>query len=116
MKVNAPQLLSENVNYWFINTVETKTNAPYSRMLRTLDGNARAMLSPRFRILDNAPLAEVVLQEYASFGGELILESCEITEKRLYMKFVYPKLHGEVKPGDIIQAGVVVGNSEVGFG
>ena len=43
-------------------------------------------------------------------------ESCEITESRMYLKVVNPRLEAEVTPGDIVQAGVIISNSEVGLG
>ena len=38
----APELLAQNLNCWF-------TKEPAQRMLRTLDGTARAYLSNRYR-------------------------------------------------------------------
>ncbi|MGH2928903.1 MAG: DUF932 domain-containing protein, partial [Solirubrobacteraceae bacterium] len=35
---------------------------------------------------------------------------------RLYLKTVAPRVEGEVKKGDVVQAGVVISNSEVGLG
>jgi hypothetical protein len=43
-------------------------------------------------------------------------ESVELTETRLYLKVVTPRVQCEVAPGDVVQAGVVVSNSEVGCG
>jgi hypothetical protein len=34
----------------------------------------------------------------------------------MYLKFVLPRLNHEMEPGDLVQAGVVVSNSEVGLG
>lgn len=42
----APELLAQNLNCWF-------TKEPAQRMLRTLDGTARAYLSNRYRRIDN---------------------------------------------------------------
>jgi hypothetical protein len=47
---------------------------------------------------------------------EARLESAELTETRLYLKVVTPRISFEVAPGDVVQAGVVVSNSEVGCG
>ena len=46
MHVEAPALLAHNVNHWF-------KEQPTERMVRTLDGKARAFLSNRYRRLDN---------------------------------------------------------------
>ncbi len=42
--------------------------------------------------------------------------SAEITEREFYLKAITPRLQAEVKPGDVVQAGVVISNSEVGHG
>jgi hypothetical protein len=34
----------------------------------------------------------------------------------MYLKAVFPRVQGEVKAGDVVQAGIVVTNSEVGMG
>lgn len=51
-------------------------------------------------------------------GGlpDIRFESCQITESRMYIKAVNPRLQAEVSPGDIVQAGVIISNSEVGLG
>ena len=43
-------------------------------------------------------------------------ESCQITDDYMYIKVVNPRLTAEVVPGDIVQAGVVISNSETGLG
>ncbi len=43
-------------------------------------------------------------------------ESCQITEDCMYIKVVNPRLQQEVVPGDIVQAGAIISNSEVGLG
>lgn len=84
-------------------------------MLRTLDGSVRAVLSDRYRRLDNFELAESVLPILQQVP-ELRFESMELTETRMYLKCVTPRLSCEMAPGDIVQAGVVISNSEVGLG
>jgi hypothetical protein len=108
MRSEAPALLEQNVNQWF----QTK---PEKRMVRTLDGVARAFLSDRYRRLDNLDLASAILPVIGEFGG-LVIESCEVTESRMYLKVAYPQLEREVKKGDVVQAGFLVSNSEIGQG
>ena len=55
-------------------------------MVRTLDGEARAFLSERFRPMDNHDLAEAVLPVFRDAGASV--ESCEITPSRMYIKGV----------------------------
>jgi hypothetical protein len=103
-----PVLLDRNVNTWLQSDDDR-------RMLRTLDGNVRAVLSDRYRRLDNYDLAESVLPILQRLP-EVRFESVELTETRMYLKVVTPRLKHEMSPGDIVQAGVVVSNSEVGHG
>nr|WP_297383443.1 DUF932 domain-containing protein [uncultured Roseateles sp.] len=108
MRAEQPVLLDRNVNTWLQSDDER-------RMLRTLDGNVRAVLSERYRRLDNFDLAESVLPILQQLP-EVRFESVELTETRMYMKCVTPRLKVEMAPGDIVQAGVVITNSEVGQG
>ncbi len=109
MRAEDPGLLSMNVNTWLDKMTGTK------RMLRTMDGNARALLSDRYRWIDNHEIASAVLP---IIGGieDARVESCELTESRMYIKVVSPRTQAEVKVGDPVQAGVIVMNSEVGQG
>lgn len=112
MLAKAPRLLAQNVNHWFHEN-------PEKRMVRTLGGNARAFMSNRYQRIDNEHIAEVTLPVLAQYHG-ITIPSAEITERRLYIQAVYPSLQAEVKGsrrvGDIVQAGLVITNSEVGFG
>lgn len=108
MRADQPALLDSNVNTW----LHSETD---KRMLRTLDGRVRAVLSDRYRRLDNYELAEHVLPILQRLPGSRF-ESVELTDTRLYLKVVTPNLKFEVAPGDVVQAGVVVSNSEVGHG
>lgn len=103
-----PTLLDENVNRLF-------RAEPSLRMVRTLDGQARAFLSNRYRRLDHEELAEAILPVLGEIP-HVEFPSCEITDSRLYLKAVTPRVEAEVKPGDVVQAGVVISNSEVGLG
>ncbi len=108
MRQDQPQLLDSNVNTWLKSEEER-------RMLRTLDGQVRAVLSERYRRLDNFDLAESVLPILMDLP-EVRFESVELTETRMYLKAVTPRLTFEMAPGDIVQAGVAITNSEVGHG
>jgi len=44
------------------------------------------------------------------------VESAELTDSRLYIKAITPKTTFEVRPGDVVNAGIVISNSEVGMG
>lgn len=112
MAAQKPELLAENVNAWF----SDKGN---SYMIRSMDyGNgpvARALLSERYRRIDNMEIAAAVLPLFAG-QEQYEVVSCEVTENRLYLKIVNHRLEMVVVPGDYVQAGVVISNSEVGLG
>lgn len=105
-----PDLLATNLNRWF-------TDSPSRRLVRTLDGLDRALLSDRYQRIDNIDVAGVVLPIFADMG--LTIRSCEATEHRLYIKASLPSLQREIKSrrvNDLVEAGVMVTNSEVGLG
>ncbi len=107
MLTDSPQLLADNVNHWL-------HDKPENRLTRTLDGRVRAFLSDRFRPLDNDLVAQFVLPVIGEMGVEV--SSCEVTPRRLYIKVTMPMLSREVKLGDVVQAGLIVSNSETGLG
>src|SRR6266851_4483397 len=86
------------------------------RMVRTLDGSARAFLSDRYRPLDHDEILEQVLPALGEFDLDWSQSSLEVTEQRLYMKLVNPQVEADVAVGDPVQAGVLVTNSEIGMG
>lgn len=108
MRYDNPELLAMNVNSWF-------NKSPKTRMIRTLDGTARAFLSEKYRRIDNFEIAQTVLPIIADMP-EASIESCEVTDERMYLKVVNPRLTTEVVPGDIVQSGILITNSEVGLG
>ena len=103
-----PELLARNVNSWF-------NRKPAQRMLRTLDGSARAFLSNRYRRIDNFDILQAVLPIIGEIR-DAQFESCQVTENRMYIKVINPRLQTEVSVGDVVQAGVMISNSEVGQG
>ena len=107
MSADSPELLCTNINHWF-------NTEPEVRQIRTLDGQARAFLSNKFRPLDNVELCKAVLPSIEEAGAEIL--SCEVTDRRLYIKAVAYELQGEVKTGDVVSAGLAISNSEVGHG
>lgn len=109
MRIDQPGLLDRNVNTWL------QSESADKRLIRTLDGRVRAVLSDRYRRLDNFDLAENVLPILQRLP-EAQFESIELTETRMYLKVVTPRIRYEIAPGDVVQAGVVVTNSEVGYG
>ncbi len=118
MREEAPELLARNVNHWF-------ESRPEQRMVRTLDGKARAFLSDRYRPLDHHDLAEAVLPSLVNSRAEV--HSCEITPTHLYIKGVVegtrqtvpppPNGHGPGAGTPVtVSPGIVISNSEIGLG
>ena len=115
----APDLLRANVNHWFDSVDET-------RMVRTLDDRARAYLSDRYRRLDNEDLLEAVIPAVNQAGAELV--SCEVTDRKLYLKAIINDRQEEIGPPtewtwgrgndeiDVVNPGIVISNSEIGQG
>ena len=112
MRTQKPQLLAENVNAWL-------GDRDQSYMIRSMDFGrgrvARAFLSDRYRRIDNLEVANAILPLFAG-KEEMEVVSCEVSDSRLYIKIVNHKLEMTVVPGDYVQAGVVISNSEVGLG
>lgn len=109
MLAEQPDLLVKNVNTWL------KSDDKAKRLVRTLDGNARAFLSNRYQRIENEEIAAVALPILMS-DPNLQVVSAEVTEKRLYIQATTKRVTGEVKKGDPVQAGVIISNSEVGHG
>jgi len=118
MRREAPELLCNNVNEWF-------RRYPEQRMIRTLDGRARAFLSDRFRALDNFDLFEAAYPRLDKMGVEVL--SCEVTETRMYLKVVDQRIKADLPTGwtptnrghqrfDTVSPALVLSNSEVGAG
>ena len=121
MREEQPVLLEENVNTWLQSQPATE------RMLRTVDGSVRAFLSNKYRPLDNVDMLEAVLPTLEQSGCRI--ESCDITEKRFYLKavsnnveFVLPEETAQqaaarIRDGtherrdDVLAAGLVCSNS-----
>lgn len=104
-----PALLDSNVN-----TLLAATPEGERRMVRTIGGMARAFLSDRYRRLDNFDLLEAILPTLMEMPG-LEIASCDVTEQKLYLKVTTSRIQAEVQPGDVVQSGLAVSNSEVGL-
>jgi hypothetical protein len=106
MATTDPELLTLNVNRW----LGAESN---KRMFRTMDGNVRAFLSDSYKRMDYFDFLSAILPIIKETGMEII--SCQVTERKLYLKCVNARMESKVV-GDIVQAGAVFSNSEVGCG
>lgn len=120
IRAKHPDLLAHTVNALF-------QREPKKSMVRTLDSRVRAIKSDSFRPLDNYDMAEAVLPELQEAGATIV--SCELTERRMYIKALCPWLDRELAPpeGAVMGRGhtifvrkvigaVTIGNSETGYG
>lgn len=104
-----PKLFAKNVNHGLVRKDGEQ------RMVRTLDGQVRAFVSNKFRRgLGNFELMEANLPILLDNGFEV--QSSELTEKRLYVKAVTPRIKADIKVGDTVNFGIVLSNSDVGAG
>ncbi len=108
-------LLLTNVNTLF-------EREPEVRMVRTLDGRARAFLSNSFRRVDNEQILERTLPVIRG-DFETKLLNTYVDENRMRMKCLFTGDEHEIDLGetpngrqDIVHAGFEMGNSEVGKG
>ena len=107
-----PGLASYNVNAWL------KAQPSNKRFLvRTLDGKARAFLSDKFKPIDNFDvLMHSFFPALNDHKKDIQVKANVLSERRMYIQVVFPSLQAEVKVGDVVQAGIVMRNSEVGAG
>lgn len=117
-RTELPGLLVNNINAWF-------EKFPAERLLRTLDGQARAFLSNRYRPMENFDLANAVFP--VLLEQDLDIMSAEVTETKLYIKAVHKNLKRDVPAGRKMGDGshvffrtnapaIIISNSEVGYG
>lgn len=118
MRTAAPELLRENVNTWW-------KEQPSKRIVRTLDGEARAFLTDSYRRMDYVDLAEAVLPALTELNLHII--SADITARRLYIKAVDAAIERDIPKGhalgdgshvffDTVSPAIQISDSEVGLG
>ncbi len=91
MNATQPDLLARNVNTWL------RADGNEKRMFRTLGGEVRAVLSPKYRPLDNFELAHAILPKLLGMKVEVM--SSALTETRMYIKVILPELSSPLPEG-----------------
>jgi len=104
-----PGLRAYNVNAWL------QHSATEQKLVRVLDGQNRAFLSDRFVPFDNFVVMEALLPTLRNIPT-LKIASLALTETRMYVQLIFPTIEAEVRVGDVVQAGITLSNSEVGYG
>lgn len=127
MKAEQPDLMAANVNTWM--KAQNKAH-----LVRTIDGDARAVLSDRFRTLDSYDLFFETFPVIKDSGGSIV--RADLTEEHFYLKAVINDWEERIDnweggPNDgpahffrktnpdnfeTVVPGVVISNSEVGRG
>jgi len=86
--------------------------APNTRyLIREVNGEARGVLSNKFRRLDNRPLVDAFAAECASVGAVPVDGTC--SDVRVALKALVPTVYEPV-PGEVMAFGVEWGNSDYG--
>lgn len=115
MRTEAPDLFRSNVHHWMYET-------PNRRMIRAYDNGplqgatGRAWLSDRYRRLDNIEIATRLLPEFERLSEPVRFHNAAVTDTKLYLRAVFPRMVADVKVGDAVEWGVQIRNSEVGAG
>jgi Domain of unknown function (DUF932) len=107
MRRESPDLLSTNINHW-LGKKQGETS-----LVRTLRSQMRAFLSNRYRVVDNQDILAIAIPELAD-NSALKIVSCNVTEQKMYLKVVNTNLEAAISVGDVVQAGFVLSNGEIG--
>ena len=103
-----PELLAYNVNRWLHDVQEPK-------LLRTMDGTVRALLSNRYWCVDHLELLQAMRPVFDQLQG-LAIRSCGLTEARMYVEVINQRLQQDVVPGDTVQYGIIITGASFGNG
>jgi hypothetical protein len=108
MQATQHGLLDTSVRTW-LDSVGGK-----GRMVRTIDGKVRAILSNRYRRIDNFDVANTVIPVLAEAGANF--RRLHVTEEAMIIQAVFTEKKADVQVGDTIMLGVTIENNEVGKG
>ena len=120
MLTDAPDILTQSIDRWL-----QQDHGSDRRMVRTLDGRVRAVLSDRYRAMENEDLAEAIFPVLSELG--LMVMSAEITDRRFYIKAVDERITRDIPTGhhmgdgthtmfDTVSPAISIGNCEIGAG
>lgn len=111
-----PALAASNINHGLEKQAQAAKaqGRREARLVRTLDNGVRGLLSSRYRILDAHDMLESVLPVMQK--NEMQVTDGEITDRRLYIKALAPRVQAEVSKGDVVQYGLTISTSDVGAG
>ena len=120
-KDEQPDLLALSINTWLDSFPEDA-----EMMMRGFDKfdskthlSGRAILSTRYKRIDNIDVINNILP---MIKNEHEIQSCDITPFNMFLKISFPKTRMEVgspkgvSVGDYVEGGVIISNSEIGWG
>jgi len=81
---------------------------------RTHEDVARAVLSDRYKAIDNVEVLIAAAPVLKDMSIEFL--SASISDTRMYLQVSFPGMEGEVEVGDTVRYGLTITNSEVGMG
>jgi len=108
------ELVVHNLSFWL---KEVKSR---NVMIRTHVGyrdepiTVRAILSDRYKRIDNQLIANKSIDRILNMGAKL--QYANYDGDSLNITAVLPKIEGEIAKGDVVQAGITITNDEVGNG
>jgi hypothetical protein len=130
MRTEALDLFDHTLTYWLRKANKNyllRTFAPWDG--ETEPGILRAVLSDRFRLIDDYDVLITALDAIRGTGADVRVEHCDLTDRRMYVRFVSPEVEvkapellrqyrepGTGKAGDGVITGFVISNSETGHG
>lgn len=104
-------LAAMNLNHWLGQTgPDGKADL---RMFRCLDGNVRAFLSNGYKRVDNIDLLTGLMPVFQEFSG-LRFEVAHLDPTKMQIKVFWEGNRQSVEVGDVIEAGIMISNSETG--
>lgn len=111
MLESSRELFIENVRHW----LDTESSRRMVRCYGGKDPVARAFLSDRYRRIENEDIARTVLPILLNNSDAKVV-SCNVSDDKMYIKAVFPKVEREIALNDPVQSGIVISNSETGRG
>lgn len=111
--------LNETDNFELLqhNTNTLLKQSSKSRLLRiNNEQGIRGYLSNSFSTTyDNDMILKSVMPVLEDMGDDIEIESCSLTDTKMYLKVTSKRLQGDVKVGDPVCGGISIVNSEVGM-
>lgn len=96
-----------------VNTLLSTAKSKYT--IRTIENTARAVLSDKYLPVDNYLVMKEVLPVFKKFP-EIQIKTSVLTDRKMYLQAFFPHTQKDIVPGDAVQYGITLTNSEVGLG